>query len=113
MRKCLITGRTDRLERHHLFGGAYRKKSDRLGLVVDLTHDMHNEPPYGAHHNKQTMLALHKYGQALAMERYGWDIDRFREEFGMNYLDEQDIGLKPERFLPQIWGWADLCRTGS
>ena len=74
---------------------------------------MHNEPPYGVHHNKQTMLALHKYGQALAMERYGWDIDRFREEFGMNYLDEQDMGLKPERFLPQIWGWADLCRTGS
>ena len=90
MRKCLITGRTDRLERHHLFGGAYRKKSDRLGLVVDLTH-----------------------GQALAMERYGWDIDRFREEFGMNYLDAQDMGLKPERFLPQIWGWADLCQTGS
>ena len=46
------------------------------------------------------MLALHKYGQALAMQRYGWDAARFRKEFGMNYLDEQDMGIPPERFLP-------------
>lgn len=85
-RECFLCGRTDFLERHHLFGGANRKKSDRLGLVVDLCHDCHNEPPYGAHHNKDTMLGLHRYGQVKAMEEQGWTEEEFIREFGKNYL---------------------------
>jgi hypothetical protein len=40
----------------------------------------------GTHHNKKTMLQLHQAGQRAAMEKYGWTIPKFIEEFGRNYL---------------------------
>ena len=40
MTTCWLCGKTDyglnRLERHHIFGGANRKKSERYGLIVYL-----------------------------------------------------------------------------
>ena len=45
MDRCYITGRTDHIERHHVFGGAYRKKSEKYGFVVPLTAEVH---PNGA-----------------------------------------------------------------
>lgn len=85
-RECFLCGRTDTLERHHIFGAANRKKADRLGLVVDLCHDCHNEPPYGVHHNKYVMQRLHEYGQRKAMGEQGWTTDEFIRQFGKNYL---------------------------
>ena len=38
-RVCAICGRNgmgDPLEKHHIFGGAYRKKSEKYGLTVYL-----------------------------------------------------------------------------
>lgn len=89
-RVCFLCGRSEsaynRMEVHHLFGGANRKKSDRLGLVVPLCHGCHNEPPYGVHFNKETMQMLHEYGQRKAMEENGWTTEDFIREFGKNYL---------------------------
>lgn len=86
-RRCFLCGSYDLIERHHIFGASNRKKSERLGLVVDLCHYCHNEPPYGVHHNKDIMLNLKKYGQKKAMLEQGWTVDDFRREFGKNYLD--------------------------
>lgn len=85
-RRCFLCERTGWIEKHHIFGGPYRKKSDRLGLMVDLCHDCHNEPPDGAHHNKETMRYLHQYGQQKAMQEQGWSVEQFIQEFGKNYL---------------------------
>lgn len=86
-RSCFLCGRCGWIESHHLFGGPYRAKADKLNLVVDLCHECHNEPPYGAHHNKDTMLLLKKYGQQKAMEEQGWTVEDFIREFGKNYLE--------------------------
>lgn len=84
---CGANGATDPLDRHHIFGGPNRKKSDKLGLVVDLCHaKCHIYGTKAAHRNKETMLYLHQYGQRRAMEENGWDTDRFISEFGRNYL---------------------------
>lgn len=84
---CGANGSADPLDRHHIFGGANRKKSERLGLVVDLCHhSCHIFGPEAAHQNKNTMLRLKKYGQRKAMEENGWDTARFISEFGKNYL---------------------------
>lgn len=83
---CLICGKHCNTERHHIFGGARRKKSEKYGLVVDLCHDCHNEPPNGAHFNADVMDELHKYGQRKAMEEQGWTIPDFIREFGKSYL---------------------------
>lgn len=90
MRCCVLCGSNKWIERHHIFGGALRKKSEKYGLVVDLCHNCHNEPPDGVHHNKGAMLKLHKYGQIKAMQEQGWTIERFRKEFRKNYLNVEE-----------------------
>lgn len=92
MRTCWLCGRNgaaDPLDEHHIFGGAYRAKSEKLGLTVYLCHhDCHIFGPDAAHRNAETMRELHEYGQRLAMERFGWTEDEFRAEFGKSYLPE-------------------------
>lgn len=86
MRECYFCGSTQRLERHHIFGGANRKKSERDGLVVYLCHECHNEPPHGVHHNKEMMLDLHRYGESLWLFQHDATIEDFIREYGKNYL---------------------------
>jgi hypothetical protein len=84
-KECYFTQRTDQLERHHIFYGAGRRKqSDKYGLTVWLTHDLHNEPPNGVHHNKERRRELERIGQQAFQERFP-DKD-FRKIFGQNYL---------------------------
>ncbi len=83
---CLMCRRYGTLEQHHIFGGPYRKKSDRYGLVVGLCHWCHNEPPEGVHHNAANMAKLKQYGQRKAMKENGWSVEDFIREFGKNYL---------------------------
>lgn len=83
---CFICGKWGNVEKHHIFGGAYRQKSDKYDLTVYLCHSCHNEPPKGAHHNKETMLALRQWGQTKAMNEQQWTITDFIREFGKNYL---------------------------
>lgn len=92
MRTCWLCGKngTDEpLDRHHIFGGANRRKSEQLGLVVDLCHgSCHISGKRAAHRCRETAQALHEYGQRLAMQRMGWSVQDFVREFGRNYLDE-------------------------
>lgn len=84
---CGANGNGDTLDRHHIFGAANRKKSERLGLVVYLCHNRcHIFGKNAVHQNKDTMLKLHQYGQRKAMGENGWDTERFIVEFGRNYL---------------------------
>lgn len=94
-RRCWLCGRNgaaDPLDEHHIFGGANRKKSERLGLKVDLCHDRcHIFGELAAHNNAETMEKLHKYGQIMAMRKFGWSVDEFTMVIGKNYLDEDEL----------------------
>lgn len=87
---CFLCGRNgsaDRLDKHHIFGGAYRKKSEKLGLTVYLCHhDCHIFGSAAVHKNAETMQFLHEYGQRKAMHENGWDTGEFIKQFGKNYL---------------------------
>jgi len=93
-RRCFLCGRNgaaDPLDHHHIFGGAYRKKSDRLGLVVLLCHNRcHIFGPEAVHNNAETMQRIHEYGQRKAMKEQGWTVEQFIREFGRNYIDADD-----------------------
>lgn len=85
---CGKNGSVDPLERHHIFGGPNRKKSEKYGLVVYLCgNECHRLGKKAVHNNAESMKRLRKYGQELAMNKFGWDVDIFIEEFGKNYLD--------------------------
>ena len=88
--KCFLCGRNgngDRLDRHHIFGGANRNKSEKFGLVVLLCHERcHIFGRNSVHQNGEVMDYIHKYGQMKAMKEQGWSIKEFMEVFGANYL---------------------------
>lgn len=89
---CGRNGANDPLDVHHIFGGALRSKSEQYGLTVLLCHKRcHIFGPDAAHSSAETQRALKKFGQRFAMDRYGWDIDDWRAEFGKNYLDDEEI----------------------
>ena len=88
-KESIFSGRTDNLEYHHIFGGSNRKWSEKYGLTVWLTHDEHNEPPFGVHHCKAANRSLQRAGQLTFQERYP-NLD-FMKIFGRNYLDAETI----------------------
>lgn len=89
-RECFLCGKngaSDPLDRHHIFGGPYRKKSEKYGLVVYLCHhDCHIFGPEAVHRNGDTARYLHQWGQRKAMLEQGWSTYDFIREFGKNYL---------------------------
>lgn len=84
--ECFLCHKIASLERHHIFGGSNRKNSEKYGLVVDLCHACHNEPPQGVHHNKALMDLLHEYGQTKAMREQHWTKEDFMRVFHANYI---------------------------
>ena len=86
-KECYITGSTDNLHLHHVIpGNGTRKLCDKYGLTVWLRADWHNMSDYGVHFNKKLDTELKQMAQQKAMEVYGWDINRWIEIFGQNYL---------------------------
>lgn len=84
---CRRNGATDRLDRHHIFGGSNRAKSEQYGLVVMLCHRRcHIFGPNAVHQNARTMQALHEYGQRKWMQEQNASVEDFIEAFGKNYL---------------------------
>lgn len=80
-----LSGAAYGLEKHHVFYGQGRRElSEKYGLFVWLTHDEHNEPPFGIHFNRDARRALERDGQA-AFEREYPDLE-FKKIFGRNYL---------------------------
>ena len=100
-RSCWLCGRNgtaEPLDKHHIFGGAYRKKSEKYGLTVYLCHgSCHIFGEKAVHSCRETMDELHRYGQKMAMERMGWTKEDFVREFGRNYLDEEDLQPTEEK----------------
>ena len=93
-KQCYLCGRRDWIERHHIYGGAFRNKSEKYGLVVYLCKWCHNEPPYGVHFNRERMDMLRAIGQRAFIEHYP-DKD-FMEEFGRNFLDDNEKQIQQE-----------------
>ena len=83
-KRCYLCGSTSFLEKHHIFNGADRKKSEKYGLTVYLCHYCHNEPPKGVHHNAENNRALKEIGQREFEKQY--PALSFRQIFGRNYI---------------------------
>lgn len=84
MSECVYTN-SYRVERHHIFGGANRKRSEKYGYVVPLRPDYH---PNGAQFDRRhgdidtelKQMAQRHY------ERHHGTRQEFIAEFGKNYL---------------------------
>ena len=84
---CGLIGYVEPLDKHHIWGNALRKKSERYGLTVYLHHNRcHIFGENSVHKNAKLDRKLKAHAQKKAMEHYGWSIEDFRKEFYKNYL---------------------------
>lgn len=93
---CMKAENGDHLDRHHVFGGPNRKKSEKYGAVVYLHHNScHIFGKQAVHNNIHMNRWIQRRMQKRIMREQGWDMDRWIREFGKNYLvllpDEQSI----------------------
>ena len=72
--------------KHHVFGGSNRKKSERDGLFIYLSPEMHNMSDKGIHYNTAFMEYAHRVGQISWMIYYNKTQEDFIKEYGKNYL---------------------------
>ena len=89
--RCKLCGRNgtaDPLNRHEVFGGAYRDKSKRLGLWVHLCHDRCHQGRSGVHSDAEKANKLKAEAQFNTMIEYGLTVEEFLLEFGRNYIEE-------------------------
>ena len=87
---CFLCGQNacgDPLDKHHIFGGALRDKSEKHGLFVYIHHNKcHIFGEYSAHKNAETNLKLKRLAQQKAMQYYRWSEEDFRREYYKSYL---------------------------
>lgn len=84
MDHCLFTGSAP-VERHHIFGGFNRARSEKYGFVVPLRPDLH---PNGVHAGGDAPLIdirLKQMAQTYYEEHNGTRAE-FIAEFGKSYL---------------------------
>ena len=108
-RTCFLCGRNgngDPLERHHVFGGSNRKKSEKYGAVVWLCGEQcHRNGPQSAHRSARTGRFLKRIFQRRIMEREHWDMDRWIREFGKNYqllMSNEEKLLESDRYEDEV-----------
>lgn len=85
MNHCIFTG-SPYVERHHILGGANKKRSERYGFIVPLRYDLHpNGVRADPRYRKQIDEYLKKMAQEYFEKHYGTR-EGFRNIFGKSYL---------------------------
>lgn len=87
---CFICGRNARadyygLDEHHVYEGyGLRELSEKYGLKVYICHDKCHLN--GVHKDAKLNRALKAMVQKIAMRKYGWSVEQFREIFRKSYI---------------------------
>ena len=87
MPECFFCGKPA-TDRHHIYGGPNRPKSEKYGLVVYLCRECHDKVHFGK--DRSYMDRLHVYGQNLF--RHLHPNLHFEPIFHRNYLESQPKG---------------------
>ncbi len=84
---CMVCGVTQGLQKHHIFGGPNRKKSEDDGLWIWLCLD-HHTGDHGIHTAKGSamMQKYHEIGERTWLQKNGTTIEQFRRRYGKSYL---------------------------
>lgn len=81
---CMFTGYAP-VERHHIFGGANRKRSEQYGFIAPLRPDLHPNGVFAGKEAKSVDMKLKTMAQEYYESHFGTRED-FRREFGKSYL---------------------------
>ena len=78
---CEICHRFRPLERHHVFPGIRRARSEQYGAVAEICHECHMR----LHDNPLQYRWLQANWQRRVCEEQGWSTEEFVRVFGKNY----------------------------
>ena len=84
MDHCMFTGCAP-VERHHIFGGANKKLSEKYGFIAPLRPDLHPNGVFAGKDAKNVDTLLKTMAQTYYEEHYGSRED-FIREFGRSWL---------------------------
>lgn len=86
MDHCFYTG-SPYVERHHIFGGSNRNRSEAYGFVIPLSPRLHPNGSSATWSIEIAGLDLHlkRMAQTYFEQHYGTR-EQFREEFGKSWL---------------------------
>lgn len=84
MDHCIYTG-TNRIERHHIFGGPNKSRSEKYGFIAPLALALHPNGVHAGQSAKIVDVALKQKCQKYFEEHYGTR-EEFIKEFGRSYL---------------------------
>lgn len=84
-KRCFVCLSRKNIHKHHVYGGAYRDKSERIGEWVYLCARHHNMSDDGVHFNKALDDKLKRFGQQQYEKTVGTR-EEFIALFGRNYL---------------------------
>lgn len=84
-KECYLTETKYNLQKHHIFPGALRDKSEKFGLWVWLRSDMHVGTDYAVHNDESKLLELKQQAQIIFENKYSHE--KWMQEFRKNYLN--------------------------
>lgn len=84
MDHCMFTGAIP-VERHHVFGGCNRKRSEQYGFIAPLRPDLHPNGVFAGRYAKFIDRELKQRCQRYFEEHHGTR-EEFRSLFGKSYL---------------------------
>lgn len=84
MEHCMFTG-SNQVERHHVFGGSNRKRSEKYGFVAPLRPDLHPNGVHAGPQAKEVDKKLKMMCQEYYEAHYGTR-EKFIAEFGKSNL---------------------------
>ena len=87
-RCCWLCG-SPYVHRHHVYGGARRRRSDAEGCWLYLCPAHHNMSRYGVHFDHELDMELKRECQSRWMVRNRAGVGEFIAAFGRNYLEEE------------------------
>ena len=87
MDRCMFTGATN-IERHHIFGGSNRKRSEEYGFIAPLRPDLHPNGVFAGKDAKEVDLKLKTMAQEYYESHYGTR-EQFIKEFGKSVLQKE------------------------
>ena len=87
--RCYLTGSPYNLEEHHVMNGPFRKKAEKYGLKVKLSHSVHRWL-HDTGDGRKFMYYLKAQAQYIFVNEYSYDkwMQEFKKDYSMYYVSD-------------------------
>lgn len=91
MHTCYITGSTNDVEPHHIFGASRKELSEKYGFMLPLRRDWHRDTEYSIHMDRKFSVAMKMRCQEYYLRVLGKTEEDWQKEFS-KWWTKEDIG---------------------